>query len=74
MSTEKKHFPILIEQDQDGIYIANCPSLEGCSSYGKTINEALQNVQEAIQACIGEIDLTGEGNTFVGLRDLEIAV
>jgi predicted RNase H-like HicB family nuclease len=73
MST-KKHFPILIEQDEDGIYIASCPSIQGCSSYGKTINEALQNIQEAIQASIGEIDLTSEGNTFVGFRDLEIAV
>jgi predicted RNase H-like HicB family nuclease len=70
----KKHFPILIEQDQDGIYIASCPTVVGCSTYGKTLNEALQNIQEAIQACMEEIDLNNEGNTFIGFRDLEIAV
>ena len=35
------HFPILIEQDEDGVFIVSCPSFKGCHSYGKTVEEGL---------------------------------
>jgi antitoxin HicB len=41
-------YRVLIEQD-DGIYIAECPSLPGCISQGKTRKEALLNIQDAIK-------------------------
>jgi predicted RNase H-like HicB family nuclease len=40
---------ILIEQDEDGIFVAECPSLPGCVSQGKTRSEAVQNIQDAIR-------------------------
>ena len=40
---------ILIEQDEDGIFVAECPSLPGCVSQGKTRSEAIQNIQDAIR-------------------------
>ena len=42
-------YRVLIEQDEDGIYIAECPSLPGCVSQGKTRAEALKNVQDAVE-------------------------
>ncbi|HSK72383.1 MAG TPA: type II toxin-antitoxin system HicB family antitoxin [Pyrinomonadaceae bacterium] len=39
---------ILIERGEDGYFVASVPSLKGCWSQGKTREEALQNVQEAI--------------------------
>ncbi len=42
-------FRVLIEQDEDGAYVAECPSLPGCVSQGKTYREAQRNIQEAIQ-------------------------
>lgn len=41
-------YRILIEQDEDGVYIAECPSLPGCISQGDTRSEALNNIQDAI--------------------------
>jgi len=41
--------PILIEKDEDGFYVAECPILEGCYSQGKTINEALLSIREVIE-------------------------
>ena len=38
------HLPILIEQDEDNIYIVSCPVYKGCHSYGKTIEEAINNI------------------------------
>lgn len=45
-------YRILIEQDEDGIFIAQCPSLPGCVSQGITRNEALENIQDAIKGYI----------------------
>jgi len=72
----KKHFPIVIEQDADGIYIVSCPLFQGCHSYGKTIDEALSNIQEAIELCLEEQqELYDEPvNIFIGIRDIELAV
>lgn len=41
-------FRVLIQQDEDGTFVAEVPSLPGCISQGATRNEALLNVQEAI--------------------------
>jgi antitoxin HicB len=42
-------FRVIIEQDEDGIFVANCPTLPGCISQGKTRSEAHANIKEAIQ-------------------------
>jgi predicted RNase H-like HicB family nuclease len=41
-------FRILVEQDEDGYFIANCPTLPGCISQGKTQAEARTNITDAI--------------------------
>jgi predicted RNase H-like HicB family nuclease len=45
-------YRILIEQDEDGIFVAECPSLPGCISQGKTRKEAINNIQDAIRGYI----------------------
>ena len=42
-------YRILIEQDEDGIFVAECPSLPGCISQGKNRKEVLRNIQDAIK-------------------------
>ncbi|MGH2567262.1 MAG: type II toxin-antitoxin system HicB family antitoxin [Bacteroidota bacterium] len=42
-------FKILLEQDEDGWYVATCPSLPGCISQGKTERQAKDNMKEAIR-------------------------
>ena len=70
----KKHYPIIIEQDQDGIFIVECPIFQGCRSYGHTIDEALDNIKEAIEVCIEEDNNNLMPiNTFIGIRDIEVA-
>ena len=45
-------FLITIYQDEDGIFIAECPSIPGCVSQGKTETDAMKNIQEAIKECL----------------------
>ena len=42
-------YRILIEQDEDGVFVAECPSLPGCVSQGRSRKEALENIQDAIK-------------------------
>jgi predicted RNase H-like HicB family nuclease len=48
---KRKHFPIIIEQDADDVFIVTCPVFKGCHSYGYTIDEAIKNITEAISCC-----------------------
>jgi antitoxin HicB len=43
-------YRVLIEQDEDGVFVAQVPSLPGCISQGQTRGEALENAREAIAA------------------------
>ncbi len=45
-------FNIVIERDEDGRYVAECMDLPGCLSEGETLEEALENISEAILGCV----------------------
>jgi predicted RNase H-like HicB family nuclease len=45
-------FSITIDRDEDGVWIAECPSIPGCVSQGTTKDEAVENIKEAIHMCL----------------------
>ncbi|MDN5863659.1 MAG: type II toxin-antitoxin system HicB family antitoxin [Gammaproteobacteria bacterium] len=49
-------YRILIEQDEDGVFVASVPSLPGCIPQGDTRDEALTNVREAIEAYMESLE------------------
>ncbi len=69
-----RHFPIIVEQDTDGVFLVECPQFEGCRSYGETLDIALENIREAIEVCLEEAVDAEPGTTFLGIRDIELAV
>ena len=66
------HVPIIIETDEDGIFIVSCPQFKGCHTYGKTIDEALVRIKEVIELCMEDSQSSEHLNTFVGFREVEI--
>ena len=59
MKTKEKealHLPILIEQDEDGVYIVSCPSFKKAAipTAKKTVEEALKNIREVIDMCLAK--------------------
>jgi len=56
----KYKYRIIIEQDEDGVYIASCPALKGCYSQGDTIEEAIENIKDAIKLHIEARKIVGE--------------
>ena len=45
-------FSVTLDRDEDGVWVVECPSIPGCVSQGQTKQEALENVKEAIAACL----------------------
>lgn len=45
-------FLITIQQGEDGMILAECPALPGCMSQGKSRDEVLENIKEAIEVCL----------------------
>ncbi|MFZ5819431.1 MAG: type II toxin-antitoxin system HicB family antitoxin [Chloroflexota bacterium] len=43
---------VSLDRDEDGVWIVECPSIPGCVSQGKTKEEALANIEEAIKLCL----------------------
>jgi len=53
-------YRVLIEQDEDGVYVAEVPSLPGCISQGQTRTEVLDNIKEAIAGYIESLKAHGD--------------
>jgi predicted RNase H-like HicB family nuclease len=45
-------FMVTVDQDEDGVYVVECPAIPGCISQGKTEAEALANIEDAIRECL----------------------
>ncbi|MGD0519058.1 MAG: type II toxin-antitoxin system HicB family antitoxin [Thermoguttaceae bacterium] len=64
---------VTLERDETGMIVAECPSIPGCISQGKTEEEALANIQEAIQACLEARAANGMPLT-IAIREVEVAM
>ncbi len=53
-------FRVLVEQDEEGVFVAECPSLPGCISEGKTREEALVNIRDAIEGYLTSLEKHGD--------------
>jgi antitoxin HicB len=53
-------FRVHVETDEDGVFVAECPTLPGCISQGKTRSEALTNIKDAIAGYLVSLEKHGE--------------
>ena len=53
-------FRTIIEQDEDGVFVAECPALPGCISQGKTREEAIANIKDAIAGYLKSLEQHGD--------------
>lgn len=76
-NTTTYKFPVIIEKDEDGFYVADCPNLQGCHTQGKTLEQAITNMRDAITL---NIKILKEENQEIpviepiSLTSLEVAV
>ncbi len=65
-------FNVLIEQDEDGIYVARVPEIEGCYTQGKTLQEVLERIKEAIELCLEADKENINPMRFVGIQRVQV--
>ena len=71
-------FQVVLEEDEDGLYVADVPALAGCHTQGATYEEAIENIKEVIAMCVQEMREDGRPietryPEVVGVRTLEVA-
>ena len=68
-------FVLTLEQDEDGYIVASCPALPGCHSQGRTKEEAIANIKEAIRGYIASMRKHGEPIPSIEeVEEVEVAV
>ncbi len=72
MSTKSKHhtFTVLIEQDQDGYYVASVPSLKSCYTQAKSLTALYPRIKEVIELCLEE--QKPDRSRFVALQQVQV--
>ena len=67
-------FKVVLEVAEEGGYIVSCPAIQGCHSQGDSVEEALENIKEAITGCLDS--LADERTKLLGSqgRIVEVAV
>ena len=64
-------FTVAIFKDEDGVFVADCASIPGCVSQGKTLEEAESNIRDAIKECL-EVRTELGMPTTVTTREIEV--
>ena len=59
---------VTIDRDEDGAWIVECPSIPGCVSQGTTIDEALDNIKDAIKLCLEVLRAAGGCRSRASIR------
>ncbi len=67
-------FTVTLEWDEDGFIVASCPALPGCHSQGRTREEAIANIREAILGYIASMRKHGEPIPVTDVEEVEVAV
>ncbi len=66
-------FLVTVDRDEDGMWVAECPSIPGCVSQGETREEAAGNIREAIVLCL-EVRAERGLPLTVETRQIEVAI
>lgn len=66
-------FNVTVDRDEDGVWIVECPAIPGCVSQGKTKDEALDSIREAIVLCL-EVRAENGLPLTIETRQIEVVV
>ena len=65
-------FNVIIEQDEDGVYFARVPEIDGCYTQGKTLQEVVERIKEAIEVCLEADKEEINPMKFVGIQRVSV--
>jgi len=65
-------FNVIIEKDEEGWYVASVPEIQGCHTQGRTIQQVLERIKEAIEVCLKADGESIKPMKFVGIQKIEM--
>ena len=68
-----REFNVVIEQDEDGHFVASVPALRGCHTQAKTLPTLIERIKEAIKLCLEVEHPKIPALQFVGLQKIEVS-
>ncbi len=78
MKKRKQVFYVLVERDEAGYYVAECPALRACYTQGKTYEEVMKNIKDVIELCLEEMKGKGKriphSPEIIGFQRVEVSV
>ena len=76
--TTKHVFQIIVEQDEAGCFVAECPALKACYTQGRTYEEVIENIKDVIALCLEDYKTKGKRvprqPEIIGVKRLEISL
>ncbi len=69
----KREFNVVVERDRDGYYVASIPTLRGCHTQAKPLDELMDRIREAAQLCLEVQGEETEGLEFIGVQRLTLS-
>ena len=70
----KRDFTVVIERDEDGIYVASVPELSGCHTQAKTLDELRVRITEAVQLYLEVESEKVSASEFIGIQRVGVSV
>lgn len=79
--SKELQFKVIIEQDQDGLYVASVPELPGCYTQGKTLEDVRERIKEVIELVLEsdhdikkeKLESPGSSPRFFGIEDITVS-
>ncbi|MFN6482110.1 MULTISPECIES: type II toxin-antitoxin system HicB family antitoxin [unclassified Nostoc] len=69
-----REFNVIIERDSEGYFVASVPSLAGCHTQAKSLDELIERIKEAIELCLEVEQENTEALEFIGVQRVSIQV
>ncbi len=69
-----KRFSVIIERDREGYYVASVPTLPGCHTQAKSLDELVTRIREAIELCLEVEGKGAEPLDFVGVQEVSVTI
>jgi len=68
----RNEYSVIIERDAEGYYVASVPSLRGCHTQGKSLDEVIDRIREAIELCVQTHGADSDALEFVGIQKITV--
>jgi predicted RNase H-like HicB family nuclease len=78
MMKRKHAFQVIVEQDEAGYFVAECPALKACYTQGRTYEEVIENIKDVIALCLQDLKANRKAipaqPEIIAVRRIEVAV